>query len=231
MMRMVVIAVVLAIASPARAQTGATPQAGQQVAGQERREKIKKRIRALRAYTLTEELSLDEKTAGKLFPLLSKYDDEFDKLLVARVDLEKRLQTAGDSSDGKAIDKLIDEAAANQKSLWDTELKRLAELRKILTPQQVARTLVVLPKMERQIQNQLRKAAAAKQPKAQAQPVDPYDNEDALGDPYAQPPKKKKAAKAAKGAESGELTKNPFAAPRKDEPCDPFSSLQGCAKK
>ena len=49
----------------------------------DRREKIKKKIRALRAYTLTEELSLDEATAGKLFPMLAKYDDELDRLLVA----------------------------------------------------------------------------------------------------------------------------------------------------
>src|SRR6188472_2995150 len=134
MIRLFVLAIVIALASPAAAQPAA--QQGQQAAPQDRREKIKKRIRALRAYTLTEELSLDEQTAGKLFPLLAKYDDEFDKLLTARVDLEKRLQDAGAQTDGKAIDKLIDEAAANQKALWDTETKRLAELRKILTPQQ-----------------------------------------------------------------------------------------------
>lgn len=162
-MRWVVLALALAVASPALAQPAAPGPGAQQL---DRREKIKKRIRALRAYTLTEELNLDEKTAGKLFPLLAKYDDDFDKLLLARAELEKQLDAAGTQTDSKGVDKLIDDAAANQKALWDTEVKRLADLRKILTPQQVARTLVVLPKMERQIQNQLRKAAMKQKARA-----------------------------------------------------------------
>jgi hypothetical protein len=123
-----------------------------------RREKIKKKIRALRAYTLTEELSLDEVAAGKLFPVLAKYDDVFDKLLQARADLEHRLKNADAISDPRAIDKLVDEAVANQRAFWDAEAARLAELRKILTPAQTARLLVVLPALERKIQNQLLRA-------------------------------------------------------------------------
>jgi hypothetical protein len=218
MIRWFVLLLVICVATPVWAQpAGPTPE--------DRREKIKKRIRALRAYTLTEELSLDEKTAGKLFPLLAKFDDEFDKLLTARVDLEKRLQEAGAQTDGKAIDKVIDEAAANQKALWDTEVKRLAELRKILTPQQVARTLVVLPKMERQIQNQLRKAAMAKQ---KAQPVDPYTDDEDLVDPFAPKKGKAKAKAKAKQDAGGELSGNPYA--KQKYPCDPFGDMRGCAK-
>jgi len=221
MIRVLTLALALAVAAPV---VHAQPAPD---AGMNRREKIKKKIRALRAYTLTEELSLDEQTAGKLFPMLAKYDDEFDKLLVARVDLEKRLQDAGSQTDTKAVDKLIDEATANQKALWDTEVKRVADLRKILTPQQVARTLVVLPKMERQIQNQLRKAAMAKQ-KAQQQGAD--DEDDDLVDPFAGP-RAKKAGKKGKAAESGgELSGNPYAPKKQQQPCDPFSSLAGCRK-
>lgn len=214
-MRWVVISLVLALAAPAFAQPAA-PAPGENQAPQDRREKIKKRIRALRAYTLTEELSLDEKTAGKLFPLLAKYDDEFDKLLVARADLEKQLQAASAQTDSKAVDKLIDDAAANQKALWDTETRRLADLRKILTPQQVARTLVVLPKMERQIQNQLRKAAMKQKARAGmagkgqgADVEDPFDDADDTPPPPRKNPNKPQNAK-----------------PK----CDPFSSLKGCAR-
>src|SRR5882724_11190230 len=42
----------------------------------ERREQVKKKIRAMRAFTLTEELALDEATASRLFPVLARYDDE-----------------------------------------------------------------------------------------------------------------------------------------------------------
>lgn len=150
-----VLAIVLAffVAVPVvHAQPGLGPAAA------DKREKIKKKIRALRAYTLTEELSLDETTAGKLFPVMAKYDDELDRLLVQRADIERRLKASGDIKDPRALDKLIDEAAANQKAFWDSQERRLGELRKILTPAQTARLLVVLPALERKIQNQLQRA-------------------------------------------------------------------------
>lgn len=171
-MRILVVLLALFVAVPAVAQPAA------QV---DRREKIKKRIRALRAYTLTEELKLDEATAGKLFPLLARYDDEFDKLAATRADLQKRLATADQLKDPKQVDKLIDDAAATQRALWDTETKRLAELRKILTPAQVARALVIIPALERRIQNQLRRVANKKA----AQMDDGDDDDD------GPPPKKK----------------------------------------
>jgi Spy/CpxP family protein refolding chaperone len=206
---------VLSSAVPAFAQ----PAAAQP---QDRREKIKQRIRAMRAYTLTEQLDLDEATAAKLFPALAKYDDEFDKLLLARTDLQRRLEAAGTIKDPKEIDKLVDEAVANQKALWTAEEQRLAQLRKILTPAQTARVLVVLPQMERKIQNQLKRAA---QPGANAAP------------------------KARKGADpGGDLGTNPFGKSggsavdpferrpsdrrpaNRDVVCDPFSTPQGCRK-
>ncbi len=120
-------------------------------------ERVKKRVRAVRAYALTEELGLDTQGAGKLFPILARYDDEFDRLLGARGLLNKALDGASDL-DAKAVDKLIDQQLANQRAYWDLEEKRIAELRKILTPAQTARLLVVLPALERKIQNQLRTA-------------------------------------------------------------------------
>lgn len=122
---------------------------------QQRREQVKKKIRAMRAYTLTDELDLDEKAATKLFPILARWDDVTDKLLQQRVDIMRRLTTA---TDPRVLDRTIDEAVANQKAFWDLETKRLAELRKVLTPAQVARLMVVLPAFERKIQNQLRRA-------------------------------------------------------------------------
>src|SRR3954454_17154420 len=109
-MKTLFVLVAVLVASPVFAQP-APRGAPSPVAQQEtRREKIKKRIFALRAYTLTEELSLDEQTAGKLFPLLAKFDDEFEKLLVARADLQRRLEASGSITDPKVLDKLIDDA-------------------------------------------------------------------------------------------------------------------------
>jgi hypothetical protein len=179
---------------------------------QERRERIKQRIRALRAYTLTEQLALDEVTAGKLFPLLAKYDDEFDKLLASRADIQRRLGAVADLKDPKAIDKLIDDAVSNQRALWDTEEKRLAQLRKILTPAQTARVLVVLPAMERKIQNQLRRVVQPG-PGPQGKPVDPFD------DDQADLPRPRRR----------ERQLAPRAVPASRTPgCDPFSDLHSC---
>jgi hypothetical protein len=190
--------------------------------GENRREKIKERIRALRAYTLTAELSLDEQTAAKLFPVLAKFDTEFDKLLSERMSIQARLEASGTAKDSKAIDKLIDEAVANQRALWGTEDKRLAELRKILTPAQVARVLVVLPAMERKIQNQLRRAVERQQrkmasPRVDEQPIDPYPGEDGV-DPFADPPPPKATTKQQKQQKPA----------RGSKPCDPFTNPAGC---
>ena len=152
MIRTLALALAVMIAAPAvHAQPGPAP-------GMTRREKIKKKIRTLRAYTLTEELQLDEATAGRLFPALAKWDDEFDKLLQQRAELERQLKAADAIKDPRALDRLVDAAIANQRAFWDVQDKRLAELRKILTPAQTARLLVVLPALERKIENQLRRA-------------------------------------------------------------------------
>ena len=115
-----------------------------------------------------------------MFPALAKYDDEIEKLLVQRAELALRLEQAG-KADAKAVDQLIDDALANQRALWNIEEKRVADLRKILTPAQTARLLVVLPKLERKIQNQLRRAvrgaAKARGPRAQTD-----DDDDDLPD-------------------------------------------------
>ena len=45
----------------------------------DRRTEIKKKIRVLRAATLTDELKLDEKALARLLPTLAKWDDVTDK--------------------------------------------------------------------------------------------------------------------------------------------------------
>jgi Spy/CpxP family protein refolding chaperone len=133
-----------------RGRGGATPE--------ERREAIKNRIRGLRAQTLTDELKLDNTALGKVLPILSKWDDVTDKLMRDRVDIQKRLAASDAVKDPKVLDRLVDDTIANQKQFWDLETQRLAELRKVLTPAQAAKLIVVLPTFERRIQNQLRKA-------------------------------------------------------------------------
>jgi len=159
------------------------------------RERIKKRIRDLRAYTLINELSLDPQVQTRLWPTLDKYDDETDKLVQQRVDIRRRLQAAH-TMPPREVDKTIEDALALQRAFRDLEDRRLAELRRILTPKQIAKLLIVLPEFERRIQNQLQRAitnAAGRRNPAEAdddiepdeapppptrkpgkQPIDPY---------------------------------------------------------
>jgi len=207
-------------AQPRRGERG--PDASERRGGEraaERREQIKKKIRAMRAYTLTEELALDEPTAGRLFPVLSRYDDQTDKLLERRLDLQRQLRHADSLRDPRAIERLLDEAVANQRGFWDLEDKRIAELRKVLTPVQAAKLLVVLPALERKIQGQLRKAIV-KRHKASPDttPDDDLDDDqepDELGPPQAPrpAPHRRDAPLAPRGT--------PSAAPGNTPPCDP----------
>lgn len=186
----------------------------------DRREKVKQKIRALRAYTLTEALALDEKTAAKLFPVLAKWDDVTDKLIVQRIDVQRRLEGA-DGLDGKAIDRAIDEAMANQRALVELEEHRLAELRKILTPAQTAKLLVVLPKFERRIRNQLTRAIqragnggdARIRPRRGAIDDDGDDDDD---DDERLPER------------TAPIRGTPRAPERPQQDCDPFNSVHGC---
>ena len=218
-MRLLPILLACCLSASALAQApGQTPpqKKDKQAQRETKRDRVKKRIRALRAYTLTEELGLNEQDAGRLFPLLAKYDDDFDRLLLERQQLQQQLDAAGDLKDKGAINKVIDQSIANQRATWDVEDKRLAEIRKILTPAQVARMLIVLPALERRIQNQLRNAVKGKpgQGANKKQPELEDDDFDDDVEPNEKPQKKPPGPK------------NPGATP--NPRCDPFSSRHGC---
>lgn len=179
------VALVLALAP---AGFGATPAAAGPTAGEARgkgdgkRAKIRQRIRALRAWMLTESLDLDEDTAAKLFPVINKYDEELEKVLGLGRTLREQLEQAVDADEEATIDGLIDQMVAHQQKLWDLQDKRFAAVRKVLTAKQAARILVVLPEIDRRIQNQIRKAAGRRPLREGAPPPPPPAGADGAGD-------------------------------------------------
>lgn len=150
---LLIVAALLAPAPAALAQS-AGPSAGTGPATA-RREQVKRKLLALRAYRLTEELALDETSAARVFPMLAKYDPQLEQLTIERATLTKELR-AGPT--GAAAEELVTRVVANRRALFELEEKRLAELRKVLTPQQTARLLVVLPEIEAQLKQQIRRA-------------------------------------------------------------------------
>ncbi len=246
-MRLRVIAVALAVAfgasgGLASAQPGNTPPNGGPPAGAHppagnpgpapnRREAIKKRLRELRAYQLTEQVSLDDATVARLFPLLAKYDDEIFRLLVARAEVQRRLNDTSAAGDPRAIDRAIDDAVANQRGFRDVEDRRIADLRKILTPAQTARVLIVLPAIERKIENQLRNAIenpggggkrGGAGPGRKANNRRPADDDDDEFDSATQP------RNAIDPFDPRPVGKQLVKKPAPAHPCDPFDSAHGC---
>jgi hypothetical protein len=195
-MRRVAVALAVALcAAPAFAQApGATPPTGavqpppqQPPPGpppngpkppMSRADKIKQQIREKRAFELTDALDLDEKTAARMFAVMARYDEQFDRLLAQRAELQQKLNAADQIKDPKVLAKLIDDAMANQRAFWDVEEHRLAELRTVLTPQQTAKLIVKLPQLERQLQNQIQKAINQKNPRRNNPNRRPVDDDD-----------------------------------------------------
>jgi hypothetical protein len=143
-----IVLAVIVIAPAAQAQPG--PGA--------RRERIKERVLALRAAVLTQELQLDEATASKLFPVLARHDTELQRLGREAANLRRSADEAAARRDAAAINRAIDALLANQQARWAVETARFQEVRRLLTPAQAARLLVVLPAIERRIHRQMRRA-------------------------------------------------------------------------
>ena len=153
---------IVASHSSASAQPGRVPAANPPgaAANPARRQRVKERVRALRAYELTDQLGLDETSGGKVFPILAKYDEATEKVLAERATLRGKLDALGDKGDDRTVGGIIDAMIANQRAMWDLEGKRFAELRGVLSAHQAARFLVVMPVIERKIQRRLEMAAA-----------------------------------------------------------------------
>ena len=204
----------------------AQPGAARPAAVGDKRERVKQKVRAMRAYVLTDALALDPATAGKMFPVIEKFDNEGDALTAARAGLRAKLDTTTDS---KSLNKVIDDLLANQKAMFDMEAKRLVELRAILTPQQVAKLITVLPDFERRLQNRLSKGKANRK-------ANPFGETDADDDANNAPaPARQPGSRRNRNNESLDAPRNPFgvdgagrAAGKPGRKCDAFSSRDGC---
>lgn len=124
-----------------------------------KRDKIRQRIRAMRAWRLTEALDLDETTAAKLFPILNRFDEKMEPVARQGAKLRRQMRKAVKKGAKAAdVDKGIDALVAVKKKMNALQEKRFAALRKVVTPVQAAKMLVLLPEIDRAIQREIRKA-------------------------------------------------------------------------
>lgn len=164
-MRTILIAFVgLALIAPATADAQKKKRkkapAKQGELSKQRRAKIKQKIRALREWRLTEALELDSDTADKLFPILDSYDDKFGKAMRQGRKLRKQLRSQIESgkANDKQLDKIVDKMLDNQRTVWNLNEQRFKQARKVLTAEESAKVLIILPQIDHEIRRAMRKA-------------------------------------------------------------------------
>jgi Spy/CpxP family protein refolding chaperone len=159
-LRAVVLAGIVAIGTPALAQAP-RPAAGERKVDKERlREQILDKLRTERMWKLTEALKLDEATAARLFPLLAKYDDQERAIGKERAPLAKELREAllAPSPDGTRINGLVDRLIAMRARRQALEAEKLAAVRKVLSPAQMGKMLLLAPKIDEGFRERIREA-------------------------------------------------------------------------
>jgi hypothetical protein len=101
----------------------------------------KRRDRIYAAMSLIDELQLDETTSGKLFPVLSRYQQDRDRLRDEYDALSEQIdQTAAPAT----LDRLLDRSLATQRAQIAVEAKLVVKLRQLLPADQAMRARVIL---------------------------------------------------------------------------------------
>lgn len=101
----------------------------------------RRRERIFRALTVVDELQLDDATIARVFPVLSAYEKDRDKLIGEYDAVTAQLATATDPT---TADKLLDQSLATQRALIAVEAKLVVKLRQLLPAAQAARARVML---------------------------------------------------------------------------------------
>jgi Spy/CpxP family protein refolding chaperone len=124
------------------------------------REVIREKIRALRIARIIEALDLDEAGAARVAPVLDRAYDEIAAVTrdSGEARRELRVLVLAQPADEARINHLVDRLLANKTKIDALENAMLVQVRKVLTAVQVARLVVVLPEINHQIQQQIRRA-------------------------------------------------------------------------
>jgi hypothetical protein len=100
-----------------------------------------KRDRTYKAMSLIDELHLDETASGRLFPALSSYLRDRERI---SAELATVTDLLGKASDPATVDRLLDRSLAAQRALIAVEATVVVKMRKILPADQAARARILL---------------------------------------------------------------------------------------
>lgn len=155
----------LLLSAPALAE-GTGPKAGPaqpsaRKAEKERlRDQIIDKLRAERMWKLTETLKLDEPTAARLFPLLAKFEDQERALGKERGPIARDLRDAitAPNPDQTRINGLVEKLISIRARRQALEAEKLTAVRKVLTPVQMGKLMLVAPSIDQGFRERIREA-------------------------------------------------------------------------
>lgn len=126
------------------------------------REKLRQQVidqmQTMRMWKITEELKLNEATAAQVFPLLARLDEQEREIARERGEIfhQLRNEVQAPAPDSARIGSLIDRFVANRARKVALEQEKLAALRRILTPVQLAKILMLLPRIDEGFRHHIR---------------------------------------------------------------------------
>jgi Spy/CpxP family protein refolding chaperone len=130
------------------------------------RKEVVERMRALRAWRIVEELKLDETTSAKLFPVLAKYDEQELAFAAERRQIAEEIRglLAAPKPDDAKLTAAINRMIANRAKRQASRDERIRDVRKVLTPVQQAKLVLLLPRIERDFARYIRDIADGNRP-------------------------------------------------------------------
>ena len=137
---------------PALAQPGEGPRA-----------ELRERVRQAVVQRLSQQLALDAPTAARFDQVTKAIDDQIAGVQAdnRRAHHELKLLLDSGRADEASVARLSDRILANRAKVRQLEDSRLIETRKVLKPVDFARLLVVFPQINKQIHEQIMRAAKA----------------------------------------------------------------------
>jgi Spy/CpxP family protein refolding chaperone len=122
------------------------------------REQVIEQWRAMRMWKITDELKLDEVTAAKVFPVLARVDDQERELGKERMEIHRALrdEMANPAPDNAKLSALLDKMLANRARRHVLEDERVKSIRKVLTPVQQAKLILLIPTIDGEFRQKIR---------------------------------------------------------------------------
>jgi Spy/CpxP family protein refolding chaperone len=130
--------------------------------------RVRKKVEALRAWRLTEELDLDEETSARLFPAIREADEqrlalEKDNRKLVRA-LNQELQKEA-PDDGK-VNSIIDKMVENRREQAKSEERHIRKVRQILSPEMTGKYLMFQFRFQKELRKMVSERARDRREKS-----------------------------------------------------------------